>query len=37
MLYKKFKVKPIEDRDRKLEIIKNAQELTITQNYLRNL
>jgi two-component system, OmpR family, sensor kinase len=33
-LYKKFKVMPIEDRDRKLEIIKNAQELTITQNYL---
>ena len=33
-LYKKFKVTPIEDRDRKLKIIKNAQELTITQNYL---
>lgn len=33
-LYKKFSVKPIEDRDRKLEIINNAQELTITQNYL---
>ena len=33
-LYKKFRVMPIEDRDRKLEIIKNAQELTITQNYL---
>ena len=33
-LYKKFKVTPIEDRDKKLEIIKNAQELTITQNYL---
>lgn len=31
-LYKKFNVKPIEDR--KLEIINNAQELTITQNYL---
>ena len=25
---------PIEDRDKKLEIIKSAQELTITQNYL---
>lgn len=33
-LYKKFNAKPIEDRDRKLEIINNAQELTITQNYL---
>jgi two-component system, OmpR family, sensor kinase len=33
-LFKKFKVKPIEERERKLEIIKNAQELTITQNYL---
>ena len=33
-LYKKFKVMPIEDRDRKLKIITNAQELTITQNYL---
>ena len=33
-LYKKFNAKPIEDRDRKLEIIYNAQELTITQNYL---
>ncbi|MGE4463041.1 MAG: ArsS family sensor histidine kinase [Arcobacter sp.] len=33
-LYKKFQVMPIEDRDKKLEIIKNAQELTITQNYL---
>ena len=33
-LYKKFNVKPIEDRDRKLEIINNAQELKITQNYL---
>jgi two-component system, OmpR family, sensor kinase len=33
-LYKKFKVMPIQDRDRKLLIIKNAQELTITQNYL---
>ena len=31
---KKFNVKPIEDRDRKLEIINNAQELKITQNYL---
>ena len=33
-LFKKFKVKPVEDREKKLEIIKNAQELTITQNYL---
>jgi len=33
-LFKKFKVKPIEDRDHKLEIITKAQELTITQNYL---
>ncbi len=33
-LFKKFQVKPLEDRDTKLEIIKNAQELTITQNYL---
>lgn len=33
-LYKKFQVSPIEDRDEKLEVIKNAQELTITQNYL---
>ncbi len=33
-LFKKFKVKPIDDRDHKLEIIKQAQELTITQNYL---
>lgn len=33
-LFKNFKVKPIEDRDKKLEIIKQAQELTITQNYL---
>ncbi|MCB9097824.1 MAG: sensor histidine kinase, partial [Arcobacter sp.] len=33
-LYKKFHVVPIDDRDQKLEIIKNAQELTITQNYL---
>mgnify|MGYP003586487509 FL=1 len=33
-LYKKFQVAPIDDRDQKLEIIKNAQELTITQNYL---
>ena len=33
-IFKKFKVKPIEDREKKLEIIKNAQELTITQNYL---
>lgn len=33
-LFKKFHVRPLEDRDEKLEIIKNAQELTITQNYL---
>ena len=33
-LFKKFKVKPIEEREKKLEIIKNAQELTITQNFL---
>lgn len=33
-LYKKFNIKPIEDRDRKLEIINNAQELKISQNYL---
>jgi len=33
-LYKKFNVKPIEDRDRKLDIINNAQELAIRQNYL---
>lgn len=33
-LYKKFQVIPIEEREQKLEIIKSAQELTITQNYL---
>jgi len=33
-LFKKFQVKPLEKREAKLEIIKNAQELTITQNYL---
>ena len=33
-IFKKFKVKPIEEREKRLEIIKNAQELTITQNYL---
>jgi len=33
-LFKKFKVEPIKERDKKLEIIKQAQELTITQNYL---
>ena len=33
-LFKKFHVRPLEDRDAKLKIIKNAQELTITQNYL---
>ena len=34
ILFKKFRVQPIENRDDKLSIIKNAQELTITQNYL---
>ncbi|WP_198304905.1 ArsS family sensor histidine kinase [Arcobacter vandammei] len=33
-LYKKFNVRPMDNRDRILEIINNAQELTITQNYL---
>ena len=33
-LYKKFEVIPIEKREEKLNIIKSAQELTITQNYL---
>lgn len=33
-LFKKFRVAPIESRDEKLEIIKNADELIITQNYL---
>ena len=33
-LFKKFQVRPLENRDDKLKIIKNAQELTITQNYL---
>src|SRR5574344_2760772 len=33
-LFKKFSVRPIENRDRKLEIINHAEELTITQNYL---
>ena len=33
-IFKKFKVKPVEEREKKLEIITNAQELTITQNYL---
>lgn len=33
-IFRKFKVKPIEEREKRLEIIKNAQELTITQNYL---
>lgn len=33
-LYKKFNIRPIDNRDRILEIINNAQELTITQNYL---
>lgn len=33
-LYKKFQVIPVQEREKKLEIIKNAQELTITQNYL---
>jgi len=33
-LYKKFNVKPIDNRDRKLEIIKYAKELTINQTHL---
>ncbi|HJE03371.1 ArsS family sensor histidine kinase [Aliarcobacter thereius] len=33
-LYNKLNVKPIEKIERKLEIINNAQELTINQNYL---
>ncbi len=33
-LFNKFKVKPIKERNKKLEIIKQAQELTITQNHL---
>jgi len=33
-LYKKFNVKPIDNRDRKLEIIKYAKELIINQTYL---
>ncbi|MBS9782535.1 MAG: HAMP domain-containing histidine kinase [Arcobacter sp.] len=33
-LFKRFQVKPIKDRDKKLEIINLAQELTITQNHL---
>ena len=33
-LFKKFRVEPIKSRESKLEIIKNAQELTINQNYL---
>ncbi len=33
-LFKKFNVRPIESRDRRLEIINHAEELTITQNYL---
>jgi len=33
-LYKKFNIKPIDNRDRKLEIIKYAQELIINQTYL---
>ncbi|MBY0541020.1 MAG: ArsS family sensor histidine kinase [Arcobacteraceae bacterium] len=33
-IFRKFKVKPVEEREKRLEIIKNAQELTITQNYL---
>lgn len=33
-LYDKFQVIPIQSRKEKLEIIKNAQELTITQSYL---
>ena len=31
---KNFKVVPIDDRDQNLKLLKNAQELTITQNYL---
>ena len=33
-LYKKFRVSPVQKREEKLEIIKKAQELTITQTYL---
>ena len=33
-IFKKFKVKPVEEREKKLEIITNAQELTIAQNYV---
>ena len=33
-LFKKFNVRPIDNRDRILEIVNNAQELTIRQNYL---
>ncbi len=33
-VFKKFRVKPIKNRDDKLKIITSAQELTITQNYL---
>jgi len=33
-LFKKFKVEPVKERENKLEIIKQAQELTITQNHL---
>ncbi len=33
-LYKKFRVSPVQEREDKLEIIKKAQELTITQTYL---
>lgn len=33
-LFKKFQVDPVKEREEKLEIIKQAQELTITQNYL---
>lgn len=33
-LFKKFNVRPIENQDRRLEIINHAEELTITQNYL---
>ncbi|MGB5792706.1 ArsS family sensor histidine kinase [Poseidonibacter sp.] len=33
-LFKKFQVEPVREREEKLDIIKKAQELTITQNYL---
>ncbi len=33
-LFDRFQVTPIKDRDKRLEILTSAQELTITQNYL---